>query len=216
MALTADWYKLRWGQRLQSWLPVILLGTLALFTYWLVQNSPIMADPSGDAKPSVKPNAYFHQFRLIGFGPLGEWDMQLTGARASHRADIERYDIEEPQLFKRDAQTGVQTQGRALKGQVNESGTQVQLFGNAVLQRPAHKGVDGAMNKAFEIRSDYLLLDDERHALETNRPVTITQGQDRFSAGRMLALQRDGKLELVGRVRGTLMPPVRTPASQSQ
>ena len=216
MALTVDWRKVRLGQRLQALLPVLLLGTLALFTYWLVKNSPILSEQAGDAKPSAKPDAYFHRFRLIGFGSLGEWDMQLTGARALHRADVERYDIEEPQLFKRDAQTGVPTEGRALKGQVNESGTQVQLFGNAIIHRPAHKGVDGTMKKAFEIRSDYLLLDDDRHALETNRPVTINQGQDRFSAERMLALQQDGKLELDGRVRGTLVPPPKTPASKDQ
>jgi lipopolysaccharide export system protein LptC len=216
MAWTVDWRKVRLGQRLQAFLPVFLLGTLALFTYWLVQNSPILSEQAGEAKPSAKPNAYFHRFRLIGLGPSGDWDLQLTGARAMHRADIERYDIEEPQLFKRDAQTGVQTEGRAQKGQVNESGTQVQLFGNAIIHRPAYKGVDGTMNKAFEIRSDYLLLDDHRHAVETNRPVTLTQGQDRFSAERMLALQKEGKLELDGRVRGTLVPPPQTPAGKDQ
>jgi lipopolysaccharide export system protein LptC len=99
---------------------------------------------------------------------------------------------------------------------VNDAGSKVQLFGQAVIQRPAHKAPNGEMSKALEIRSDYLLLDDDRQALETDRPVVIAQGQDRFSAERMLALQKDGKLELDGRVRGTLVPPPKTPAGKDQ
>ena len=41
MASTADWHKAHLGQQLQALLPVLLLGSLALLTYWLVQNSPI-------------------------------------------------------------------------------------------------------------------------------------------------------------------------------
>ena len=216
MASTADWHKAHLGQQLQALLPVLLLGSLALLTYWLVQNSPILAEDTSAQSASVKPNAYFHRFRLVSFGAKGEWEMQLSGHRASHRADIERYDIDAPQLLRRDTQTGAATQVSAQKGRINESGSVVQLYGQAVIQRPAHLGVNGVPSKAFEIRSEYLLLDDDRHALETNQPVVITQGQDRFSAERMLALQQDGKLELNGRVRGTLMPPVKPPVRASQ
>ena len=216
MASTADWHKLRLGQRLQALLPVLLLGTLALFTYWLVRNSPIMAEEEKSRVANVKPNAYFHQFRLISFDLRGEWEMQATGTRATHRADLERYDIESPRISRRDVQTGAQTQVSAQRAQVNDAGSKVQLFGQAVIQRPAHKAPNGEMSKALEIRSDYLLLDDDRQALETDRPVVIAQGQDRFSAERMLALQKDGKLELDGRVRGTLVPPPKTPAGKDQ
>ena len=44
MASTADWHKAHLGQQLQALLPVLLLGSLALLTYWLVQNSPILAE----------------------------------------------------------------------------------------------------------------------------------------------------------------------------
>ena len=216
MASTADWHKLRLGQRLQALLPVLLLGTLALFTYWLVRNSPIMAEEEKSRVANVKPNAYFHQFRLISFDLRGEWEMQATGTRATHRADLERYDIDSPRMSRRDAQTGAQTQVSAQRAQVNDEGSKVQLFGQAVIQRPPHKAPNGELSKALEIRSDYLLLDDHRHAVETNRPVTLTQGQDRFSAERMLALQKEGKLELDGRVRGTLVPPPQTPAGKDQ
>jgi len=110
MAWTVDWRKVRLGQRLQALLPVLLLGSLALLTYWLVQNSPILAEDTSGQSASVKPNAYFHRFRLVSFGAKGEWEMQLSGQRASHRADIERYDIDAPQLLRRDSQTGAATQ----------------------------------------------------------------------------------------------------------
>lgn len=216
MASTIDWRQLHLGQRLQAWLPVGLLGALALFSYWLVQNSPIMGGNEPSGPPSVKPNAYFYNFRLTGFGRDGQWEMQLNGQRASHREDLQRYDIDVPKILKRSPQSGLQTHVSARQGQINESGTVARLFEQAIIYRPSQKASDGSLSKPFEIRSDYLLLDDDRQALETDRPVVITQDQDRFSAERMLALQQDGKLTLDGKVRGTLMPRPNTSVKRDQ
>ncbi len=216
MASTIDWHQLRLGQRLQAWLPVGLLGALALFSYWLVQNSPILGVNEPARSPSVKPNAYFYNFRLIGFGRDGQWEMQINGQRASHREDLQRYDIDAPKMLKRSPESGLQTHVSARRGQVNESGTVVRLYEQAIVYRPSQKASNGSLSKPFEIRSDYLLLDDDRQALETDRPVVITQDQDRFTAERMLALQQDGKLNLDGKVRGIMMPRPNTPVRRDQ
>jgi lipopolysaccharide export system protein LptC len=216
MALTIDWRQLRLGLRLQAWLPVWLLGALALFSYWLVQNTPILSHTDADRPPSVKPNAYFYRFRLVGHGRDGKWDMQMTGQRAAHREDRKHYDIDAPQMLKRSPQTGLLTQVSARHGQINESGTVAHLFEQAVIYRPAQKGADGTLSKPLEIRSEYLLIDDERNALQTDRPVVITQNQDQFKAEHMLALQQDGKLSLNGNVRGIVMPRPQTSVRRDQ
>jgi lipopolysaccharide export system protein LptC len=206
MALTADWRHLRLGQRLQAWLPAGLLGVLALFSYWLVQNSPILSQVEMERSASAKPNAYFYDFQLMGYGREGQLEMSLSGQRASHREDLQLYDIVAPKMLKRSSETGLQTQVSAQRGQINESGTVAHLFEQAVIHRPRQKASNGTMNKPLDIRSDYLLLDDERRALQTDRPVVIMQDQDQFQAEHLLALQQDGKLVLEGHVRGTLMP----------
>jgi lipopolysaccharide export system protein LptC len=216
MAWTIDWRQLRLGQRMQAWLPVWLLGALALFSYWLVENSPILNATEPDRPASIKPNAYFYNFRLIGYGRDGKWEMQMNGQRASHREDLQHYDIDAPKMLKRSPESGVLTQVSAQRGQINESGTVARLFEQAVVYRPRQKAADGTVSKPLEIRSEYLLLDDERHALQTDRPVVITQDQDQFRAEHMLALQQDGKLTLDGHVRGTLMPRANTPVRRDQ
>jgi lipopolysaccharide export system protein LptC len=216
MASITDWRRLQVGQRLQAWLPVWLLGALALFSYWLVQNSPITHTTESDRPPSVKPNAYFYNFRIIGYGRDGQWEMQMKGQRASHREDLQRYDIDAPRMLKRSPDSGVLTQVSARRGQINESGTVAHLFEQAVIDRPRQKASDGTWSKPLEIRSEYLLLDDERHALQTDQPVVITQDQDQFKAEHMLALQTDGKLTLDGNVRSTLMPRSKTPVKRDQ
>jgi lipopolysaccharide export system protein LptC len=216
MAWTIDWRQLRLGQRMQAWLPVWLLGALALFSYWLVQNSPVLNATDTQRPDSIKPNAYFYNLRLIGYGRDGKWEMQMNGQRASHREDLQHYDIEAPKMLKRSPESGVLTQVSAQRGQINESGTVVHLFGQAVIYRPKQKAIDGTVSKSLEVRSEYLLLDDERHALQTDRPVVIKQDQDQFSAEHMLALQQDEKLTLEGRVRGTLMPRANTPVRRDQ
>jgi hypothetical protein len=64
----------------------------------------------------------------------------------------------------------------------------------------------GKKQEALEIRSEYLMLDDRRQVLETHLPVFLKKGANEISAERLRALQLDGKLELEGRVRGTLGP----------
>jgi lipopolysaccharide export system protein LptC len=218
MASTASPARLRLTPRLQAALPATLLGLLALLTYWLVQNSPIIADTETSARASVKPNAYFHDFRLVGFGPQGQTELQLTGVRAVHHADTDRYDIEQPRMVRTDEKTGVKTWVSAQRGQINDTGKQLELFGQASVQRQATLGAGrgGTAKPPMDIRSEYLLLDDNRQLLQTHLPVTIIQGQDQFSAQRMTALQRDGRVQLDGRVRGTLAARQTAPAKSNQ
>ena len=195
-----------WGQRLQAVLPVLLLGTLALVTYWLVRNSPIMSTESAPAQPSTKPNAYFRNFHLVSFDAQGRWIAQISGVKASHRDVTEMYEIESPQVLRRDQKTDTLTQVSARQGQVNEQGSLIRLHGQAVIRRESNKATAGAPSRPLEISSETLLLDDERQMIEAPQTVLITQGLNRFSADHMVAMQPEGKLQLTGRVHGTLMP----------
>jgi lipopolysaccharide export system protein LptC len=207
MASTVDRaWRLIGGLRLQGFLPAVMLGLLALLTYWLVQNSPIINDSQAPASKSSKPDAFFYNFRLVGFDERGNWRMQIEGAQAWHRPDLESYEIDRPQMTKRNEKTGELTSVRADKARTNDDGKVVQLFGQAHIQRAGYTDAQGKKQDAMDVRSDYLLLDDLRQTVETHLPVTIVKGSDRLSANRLSARPFDGTLQLEGRVQGTLAP----------
>lgn len=206
MASTTDrgWRTL--SLRLQGLLPAVMLGLLALLTYWLVQNSPIINDTDPPAAKGTKPDAFFYRFKLVGFDERGDWQMQIDGAQAWHRPDLESYEIDRPLITKRDDKTRVITSVRADKARTDDDGTVVQLFGHAQVRRDGYTDAQGKKQDPLEVRSDYLMLDDRRQIVETHLPVTIVRGTDQLSAGRLVAQQLDGTLQLEGRVHGTLAP----------
>jgi lipopolysaccharide export system protein LptC len=206
MASTTDFGWRALGLRLQALLPALLLGLLALLTYWLVQNSPIINDSEAPAPKSSKPDAFFYRFNLIGFDERGDWRIQISGDRAWHRPDLESYEIDRPNIVKRDDKTRALTVVRANKARSDEDGTVVQLFGQAEVKRGAYTDAQGKSQDPMDVRSDYLQIDDRSQTVETHMPVTIVRGGDQLSAGRLQAQQLDGTLKLEGRVHGTLVP----------
>lgn len=194
------------GLRLQGFLPAVLLGFLALLTYWLVQNSPIINEADAPQVKSNKPDAFFYRFRLVGFDEHGDWRLQIDGAQAWHRPDVESYEIDRPQIIQRNDKNRVLTSVRADKARTDDDGTVVQLFGNAQIRRDGYTDAQGKRQEPLDVRSEYLMLDDRRQTVETHLPVTIVRGADQLSAGRLVAQQLDGILQLEGRVHGTLAP----------
>jgi len=204
MLWTVDWRP--FSQRLQGLVPVTLLGLLALITYWLAQNSPILSDAGAERRDSGKPDAYFHQFRMVSFDHQGQWLMQISGDHARHTDQKDMYDIEEPRMLKRAKAGDPPMRLSASRARASDEGQQLELFGQALIEQEAYVDERGQKREGREIRSEYLLLDDHRQALETHLPVTLSRGADVFSAERLQALQKENRVQLEGRVRGVLMP----------
>lgn len=214
MAWTVDWRPL--SQRLQGWLPVTLLGLLALVTYWLAQNSPILSEAESDRRDSGKPDAYFYQFRMVSFDHEGQWLTQISGDQARHTDRADMYDIEEPRLLKRAKAGDAPMRMSAVRARASDEGKQLELFGQALIEQAPYVDQTGQKREGREIKSEYLLLDDRRQTLETHLPVTMSRGADVFRAEKMQALQQENRVQLEGRVRGTLMPRPAPPQKTTQ
>ena len=87
-----------------------------------------------------------------------------------------------------------------------DEGKTLELIGEAVIEQDPYIDALGIKRPNQEVRSPYLLLDEPRQTVQTHLPVTLIRGSDVFKADQMLALQKENRLELVGRVRGTLVP----------
>jgi lipopolysaccharide export system protein LptC len=89
----------------------------------------------------------------------------------------------------------------------NADGSEVQLFGNAIVTREAVPARQGASAQPrLEFRGEFLHAFTQEEKVRSNQPVQLTRGNDRFTADAMEYNNLDQVLQLNGRVRGMLMP----------
>ena len=176
-------------ERASLYLPVLLMGVLALGTYLLVRNTPVFGPPAA-AKPLTHDPDYFMQnFSVRTFHASGQLKSEVLGAEAWHYPDT-------------DGQLTTATANRAL---TNADASEVQLIGNAVVIRQP-VGQAGEVAVPMEFRSEFLHAFMNTEQVKSNKPVELTRGQDRFSGDAMDFDNLGRVVELHGRVKGTLVP----------
>ena len=76
-------------ERASLYLPVLLMGVLALGTYLLVRNTPVFG-PAAGAKPLTHDPDYFMQnFSVRTFHASGQLKSEVLGAEAWHYPDTD-------------------------------------------------------------------------------------------------------------------------------
>lgn len=195
----------RLWDRMSIYLPIILMGVLALGTYWLVRNTPLLA-PSAAGKAAGHEIDYFMRgFSVRSFDGSGRLKSEVFGAQARHYTDTDTLEIDKPRIRSIN-EKGLLTVATADRALSNGDGSEVQLMGNAVVVRDA--GTDAAGNPvpSLEFRGEFLhaFLNTER--IKSHRPVELIRGADRFTADSMDYDNLDRAMDLRGRVRGVLAP----------
>lgn len=192
--------------RISIYLPVILMGLLALGTYWLARSTPGLSPTFGTRPPIHEPDYFLRGFSVKSFDPNGRLKNEIHGTEARHYPDTDTMEIDQPRIRSYD-EKGALTVATAERAISNADGSQVQLIGNAVVTREAPK-TNGVAPPRLEIRGDFLhaFMDEER--VTSNKPVTLKRGNDVFQADSMEYDNLDRVLELRGRVQGTLQPRV--------
>ena len=193
------------------YLPIILMGVLALGTYWLVRNTPIFGPPKPPAPVLHKPDYFMRNFAVKTFDATGRLKNELFGTEGRHYPDTDTLEINNARLRAVDPQgrVTVATGNRALS---NADGSQVQLFGNAIVVREASTDAAGHAVPRMEFRSEFLNAYTNTERVSSNKPVTLTRGNDQFNGDSMDYDNYDGVLDLNGRVRGVLAPAAAQPA----
>jgi lipopolysaccharide export system protein LptC len=200
------WSLVRAGwDRLTVYLPIFLMGLMALGTYWLARNTPVLAPPEVQRPPTHDPDYFMRRFSVKSFDANGRLKSEVHGLEARHYPDTDTLEIDQPRIrsFNARGELTVATASRALS---NGDGTEVQLFGDAVVTREAGRNGQGEQRPRMEFRGEFIhaFLDTER--VRSHRPVELTRGGDRFTADSLEYDNLDQVLELRGRVRGVLTP----------
>ncbi|MBL0421263.1 LPS export ABC transporter periplasmic protein LptC [Ramlibacter sp. AW1] len=200
------WRSLRKGwDRSAVYTPILLMGLVALGTYWLARNTPTFAPPSAPAPPTHEPDYFMRRFAVRHFDDTGRLKSEVFGTEARHYPDTDTLEIDNPRV-RAFNERGELTVATARRGISNGDGSEVQLIGDAVVTREASRGPDGELRPRMEISGEFLhaFVDTER--LLSHKPVVLVQGNHRFTADRLDYDNLDRVLQLEGRVRGTLAP----------
>lgn len=191
--------------QLSTWLPALMMMLFALGTWWLVRSAPKFPTDGAAAVVSKEPDYFMNQFRVRDFDATGRLTSDLTGVEGHHFPATDTLEVKDPHMRSVD-DDGRVTVATALRGVSNGDGSEIQLFGNAVIVREATKRPDGTAVPRMEFRGEYLHAFVNEDRVSSDKPVELLRGADRFVGDQFDYDNRTGVAVLKGRVRGVLQP----------
>ena len=154
---------------------------------------------------SSEPDYFMRGFSVKTFDGTGRLKSEVVGAQARHFPDSDTLEIDQPRIRSIN-EKGLLTVATASRALSNGDGTEVQLFGNAVVTRDAGTDAQGNPVPALQFRGEFLHAFMETERIRSHKPVTLTRGDDQFTADSMDYDNLDRVMDLRGRVRGVLAP----------
>lgn len=193
------------GDRISLYLPVILMGVLALGTYWLVRSTPLLILPMPGTPVRHEPDYFMRKFSVKSFDSAGRLKSEVLGADASHFPDSDMLEIDLVRIRSFGEEGGLTT-ATAKSAVINADASELQLFGEARVARQPTADQAGQVQPQMEFRGEFLhaFMDTER--VKSHKPVELTRGSDKFTADTMDFDNLKRVMELKGRVKGTLVP----------
>jgi lipopolysaccharide export system protein LptC len=196
------------------YMPLIMMGALALGTYWLVQNTPVFSAPEAAREASHEVDYFMRKFTVKNFDEGGRLKSEIHGLEGRHFSDTDILEIDQARI-RSTSPEGRVTVATANRAYVNSDGSEVQLTGNARVVREASRDASGKETPQLEFRGDFLhaFLNEER--VTSHKPVVLTRGNDQFTGDSFAYDNLDQVANLKGRVRGVLVPKSAAGASEA-
>lgn len=191
------------SEKLSLYLPVLLMGVLALGTWWLVRNAPKPLAITAERAVVHEPDYYMKDFSIKKYDLSGRLTSHLQGTQAHHYPDTDTMEIDNPRMILV-APDGRITRGTANRALSNGDGSEVQLFGNAVVTRDAFTPPGKQTLPVMKFEGEFLHAWPNEERVESNKPVILTRGTDRFTGDSLNYNNLDQVLKLNGRVRGVI------------
>ena len=193
--------------RVVVYLHLLLMGLMAMTTYWLVRHTPATEEAQLEVAPRHVPDYFMKDFSVKIFDAEGKLKSEIVGREGRHFPDTDTLEIDQPQIRILGEQ-GRTTTATAARGLINADGSQAQLFGAAVVIREASTNAQGQRIPRSALQSDFLHLFANTEQVRSHLPVVLVRGEaDRFTADGLDYDNLDRVMQLKGRVRGTLQPP---------
>ena len=177
-------------ERLVTWSPVLLLGSLAAMTYWLNTQVRIAA-PEFDGSSRHDPDLYAADFKAINLDQDGRVRQSLTATVAQHYPDTDVTTFEAPVIVFTDPGKP-RLEVTADHGSLTGDREHVYLEGHvkAVRDATSEEAHDGPVT----VTSEYLHVIPKEERIVTDRPVTIVDPRGTVNA---VGLELDNKAKTI-------------------
>jgi lipopolysaccharide export system protein LptC len=187
-------------------MPVILMGLLALGSYWLYQNTPIAKENKRKVVLGSDPDYFLSEFSTRQYdAKTNLLNSEIIGEIANHYPDRDELEIFKIQA-KAVSPEGFVTHGTAEKAIRNSDGNQVQLLGKALITREplnASKVADGKKTP-INFAGEYLNIEIDKQKITSNKAISVTQGGNQFTANNLEYDNKTGIVDLGNGVHVTL------------
>ena len=198
-----------WDQA-SLYLPMFLMGLLALGTYWLVHNTPVVEAPVEKKTQRVDPDYFMKNFSVRTYRDSGQLRSEVFGASARHFPANDMLEIQNVRIRAFDDR-GRLTTATAARAITDSEGSEVQLFGQALVVRDPVTDASGRTTPRLEFRGEYLHAYINTERVVSDRPVEIRRGQELFQADSLDFNNQEQWMAMRGRVRGVLTPKAARP-----
>jgi lipopolysaccharide export system protein LptC len=200
-----------WSLLLRLWdstaiyMPLLMMGVLALGTYWLVRNTPVFNAPEAATEARHEVDYFMRKFTVKNYDEGGRLKTEIYGVEGRHFPDTDILEIDQVRI-RSTSPEGRVTVATANRAYVNSDGSEVQLTGNARVVREPSRNAAGKEEPRLEFRGDFIhaFLNEER--VTSHKPVVLIRGNDQFTGDSFAYDNLDQVANLKGRVRGVLMP----------
>ena len=186
-----------------AYVPVLLMGVLAMLSYWLVKNTPEIQDEV--LTPSVKHEVdyFLKNFSVKTYQVDGHLQSIVFGEQANHFEDTQTLEIQKPRLQSIDQQNKLisATANQALS---NMDGSEFELIGQAVVIKNGPISVGHIRSDDLELRSEFLDFLIDADQVKTTQSVVLKKGSDTFSAQSLDFDNAKQILKLKGLVKGSI------------
>ena len=191
--------------QLSIYLPVLLMGLLALASYWLLRSTPAPEVAEAERPVSVEPDYFMRRFSVKAFDGQGTLKTEVKGEEARHYPATDMVEIDNARI-RHIGQQGLPTLATAKLVTTNGDNTEFVLRGNAVIVREAGTDVNGQLQPRLEFQGEFLHIFLEPDRIVSDRPVTLLRGNDRLVADTLNYTGEDQVANFKGRVKVQLAP----------
>lgn len=186
--------------RLRLILTFVILISLALCSYWLMQQAQkdLILQPANS--PKITPDFYITQFKFTRLTPQGETKYYITGKNLKHLPQNDHFEIDTPYIVSFNPNTAPTTTS-AQKSVIENKKNKIHLYQNVKLHRPA-----SPTNGLIQLQTDYLLYLTTPNIIKTHLPSRIRIKDTQFSADQLEINNLSRHITLNGNVKTQLIP----------
>ena len=205
--MTSTWLLLRrLADQFAIYLPILLMGALALGSYWLVRNAPVTQATATDRPVNHEADYFLRKFSIKTFTPQGKLKNELFGGQAKHFADTDTIEVDNVRIHNYNELGRLTTVTSANRAISNGDNSEVQLYGKAISVREAALDANGVMQSKMEFRGEFLHTFVNEERLKSHLPIVIRRGNSEFTAETLDYSNLDRVINLQGRVKAVLQP----------